>query len=133
MATDEIDERSVANAKRVIDPLFSGFGAPALMSPKEPAICLLKQNYSESFAFTKGESRVHLFMIKVGLWALVWTFTKKDFGLNEVSMKNALTIVEDSLSGRNSSFKEMLDKAVLKAQLRLKQKADRFGIDTSQS
>ena len=128
----KIEQDSTAKNKREIDEVFSGFGAPALMSPKEAAIRLLRENYSESFAFTKGtDKRIHLFIIRIGLWALVYTFTPKDFNRNDLTMPDALRLVEDSLSGKDDSFKETLDNSVRNAQSRLKQKTENFRAKTT--
>ena len=40
--------------QRRISGLLSDRGFPALMSLKEPALRMLKERYSESFAMTKG-------------------------------------------------------------------------------
>ncbi len=108
--------------------LFQGREAPALMSLKEPAIRKLKDRYSESFALTKGskDPQVHLFMIRLGMWALVWTFTPRDtvtsdsrekFGITE-----ALTIIESALDGNNQTMLQKLDTAVAKAEERIRSK-----------
>ena len=114
------------------DASLSGFGAPALMSLKEPAIRLLKERYSESFAFTKGtDKRIHVFLIRIGLWALVYTFTPKDISRSNLDMADALTLVEDSLVGRNDLFKERLDTAIRNATSRLQQMTDTFRTRTA--
>ena len=127
MSNEDGDRRSSIKSEEAIDSIFSGYGSPALMSQKEPAIRLLFQTYSESFAFTKGsDDRVHLFMIKLGLWVLVWTFSSKDFDERSSTIATALTLVEKCLTGQNDGFKQRLDKAVVRAQSRLKEKIARF-------
>lgn len=114
------------------DP-FAGRGAPALMSTKEPAIRMLKERYSESFAITQGarEGQVHLFLIKLGMWALVWTFTAKDIIAEPSSsvevkfdIQDALTTIESALSGGDVDFQQKLDHAVSKALQRIRSKID---------
>jgi hypothetical protein len=118
------------------DSLISGRGAPALMSPKEPAIRMLRDRYSESFALTQGqrEGQVHLFLIKLGMWALVWTFTPKDF-LSEralssdekkFGMKEVLKLIESAMNGTNSVFEQKLDDSVSKALERMRFKISRL-------
>jgi hypothetical protein len=110
--------------------LFSGRGAPALMSTKEPAIRMLKERYSESFALTQGHrnAQVHLFLIKLGMWALVWTFTPRDlekrldekeknFGIAET-----LPIIEAAISGKDPAMQEKLDKAISRSLERIESK-----------
>lgn len=115
------------------DELFSGRGSPAFMSSKEPAIRLLKERYSESFAFTFGtrEKQVHLFLIKLGLWSLVLTFTPRDLEYidaktEKIEIDDALRIIEDSLSGRNPAMTERLDASVKKSLERIKKRLDEF-------
>ena len=100
------------------DPLFSGTGAPAFMSPSEPAINLLKERYKESFAFVNGtEHRVHLFLIKVGLWSLVWTFVFKEIPQEDryVMLRASLDQTYAALMGKEPTFLEDLDDAVKNA------------------
>ncbi len=115
------------------DDLFSGRGSPAFMSPKEPAIMLLRERYSESFAFTGGsrENQVHLFLIKLGLWSLVLTLTPRDLeyiqpDVSKIEMPDALRIVEDALTGKNTVVAERLDASVKKSLERIKQKLGEF-------
>lgn len=129
MASDSKEDKSSKGS----DDLFSGRGAPALMSSKEPAIQGLKERYSESFAFTKGSGmRVHLFLIKFGLWSLVWTFTPRDLGtsFSEMSVDDTLGLLENSLEGHDNVFLSKLDSAVLKAKTRIQLKAVQFGLET---
>jgi len=109
------------------DDLFSGRGSPALLSSKEPAIRLLKEKYSETFAFTEGlkeKGQVHLFLVKYGLWALVYTFTPRDYSASEgnSSVRKTLNFVEDVL-GRNTDFSALLDSAVKKAVERIEERS----------
>ena len=100
------------------DLLFSGMGAPAFMSPSEPAINLLKERYKESFAFVNGtEHRVHLFLIKVGLWSLVWTFVFKEIPQEDryVMLRASLDQTYAALMGKEPTFLEDLDDAVKNA------------------
>lgn len=99
------------------------------MSLKEPALRMLRERYSESFAITKGaERRVHLFMVKVGLWSLIWTFTPRD--LDSVSKKleidEVLDFLEISLRHGNTDFAKRLDSSVAKARERIERKAGKF-------
>ncbi len=107
------------------DPLFSGRGAPALISSKEPALHLLRERYSESFAITKGSGdRVHLFLIKIRMWSLVWTFTSREMGSN-ADINSVLKYLE-SAPARNPQFMEKLDASVSKAKKRIEAKANEF-------
>jgi hypothetical protein len=114
--------------------LFSGRGPPALMSTKEPAINMLKERYRESFAITKGirEGQVHLFLIKQGMWSLVWTFTARDLDrLNFIETKrfeirDALKILESELSKENSIFLKKLDLGVSNALNRIQSKIEQI-------
>ncbi len=111
------------------DPLFSGRGSPALMSSKEPALNLLREKYSDTFALTRNNDRqVHLFMIKVGLWSLVWTFTPRDFGSDTVEIGQVLDRIEKTLKNGDSEFLAKLDAAVAKANERIKNKVDAFSM-----
>lgn len=108
------------------DSPFSGRGFPALMSPKEPAIKLLRQRYSESFALTSGKERqVHLFMIKVGLWSLVYTFTPRDVSSDSIDIGAVLSLIEKSITSE-SQFVLKLDNSVERARDRIKNKVDAF-------
>jgi hypothetical protein len=127
------------NKKEVnAEDLFSGRGSPAFMSLKEPAVKMLRQRYSESFAFTEGsrQGQVHLFLIKFGMWALVWTFSPKDRGSRSDSkflIGDALQIVESIMKGENISLQERLDKAVSQAQQRIQSKFDELKSASSHS
>jgi len=124
--------RVLINKAEEDDPLFSGRGSPAFMSPTEPAIKALKERYKESFAFVNGtEHRVHLFMIKVGLWALVWTFVF--MGIDEKSryalMKAALDKSYVALSGNDDPFLKDLDDAVKSALDRTRKMLEKHGLN----
>ena len=111
------------------DPLFSGRGSPALMSLKEPALRLLRERYSETFAITRGnEKQVHLFLIKIGMWSLVWTFTPRDIPDKQdyIGIDDVLQSIEATLKGGNPEFSGKLDAAVSKAKDRIKKRADEF-------
>jgi hypothetical protein len=113
------------------DSLFSGRGSPALMSLKEPALRMLRERYSESFAVTSGkENQIHLFLIKFSLWALVRTFVPKDIDqqASGIRMNDALSLVENALNGSNPELLESLDLSVTKARSRITEKADGFGV-----
>jgi len=111
------------------DPLFSGRGSPALMSSKEPALNLLRERYSDTFALTRhNDKQVHLFLIKVGLWSLVWTFTPRDFGSDAVEIWQVLDRVENTLKNGDPEFLAKLDAAVAKANERIKNKVDEFSM-----
>ena len=121
------------NSTNSQNDLFAGRGAPALMSTKEPAIRMLKERYSESFAITQGarEGQVHLFLIKLGMWALVWTFTAKDVSTEsrpsvevKFDIQDALKAIESALSGGNLDFQQKLDHAVSNALQRIRSKID---------
>jgi hypothetical protein len=114
------------------DGLFSGRGPPALMSTKEPALKLLRDLYGETFAITKGSAtRVHLFLVKFGLWSLVWTFTPRDLEIESHSLEidQVLTHVEKSLNGANPVFKVNIDKAVQKSKMRIEMRRKEYGVD----
>ncbi len=116
------------------DDLFSGRGAPALMSVKEAAIRMLKERYSESFALTKGsrEGQVHLFLVKLGMWALVLTFTPRDLRIQpeaqniEFGMTGVLNLIELALNGKDEALREKLDRGVQRALERIQMKIERF-------
>jgi len=112
------------------DPLFSGRGSPALMSLKEPAIRMLRERYSESFAVTSGkENQIHLFLIKLSLWALVRTFVPKDLDQSAKSIRigDALSRIENALNGSDPELLQSLDTSVSKARSRITAKAEEFG------
>ena len=117
-------------SKDQFDDLLFGRGAPALMSDKEPAIHGLRKRYSESFAITKGNGqRIHLFLIKFGMWSLVWTFTPRDFGLASATatVEQTLELLDDTMIGKNSAFLSRLDRAVANSKRRIENKAEDFG------
>ena len=121
------------------DDLFSGRGPPAFMSEKEPAIRMLRQRYSESFALTQGsmQGQVHLFLIKLGMWALVWTFTGRDTGsvseTEKFGIEDALQIIESTFKGESDSLQKKLDKAVSQALERIQSKLDEVKTASSRS
>jgi hypothetical protein len=107
------------------ESFFSGYAPAAYMSLKEPAIRLLRERYGETFALTKGTGeRIHLFMIKIGLWSLVYTFTPRDLRLEGI--EGALYLLEKSLISE-SVLRRKLDESVRKAKERIKDKAQKFG------
>lgn len=94
------------------------------MSPNEPAIRLLRERYSESFALTKGkDNTIHLFLIKVGLWSLVYTFSKRD--VEKLDLPSVLSYLEETISSA-SLFLLTLDNCVSKAKERIKSKVDEY-------
>jgi hypothetical protein len=109
---------------------LTGYGAPALLSPKEPAIRKLKERYSDSFAVVPGlrKGQVHLFLIKYGLWALVETLTPRDFGQQSGStdIAKALRWLEKTLNSFDGSRLDRLDQFVRKAKERIQNRADEF-------
>jgi len=112
------------------DNALAGHGAPALMSAKEPAIRLLAERYSEIFALTPGIDRknTHLFLIRVGLWALVWTFLPRENNdPNKSQIRAALDDLEKALQGNKAELLGRLDSAVAKAKKRIETKTRDFG------
>ena len=108
------------------DELFLGRGSPALMSTKEPAFRLLTDRYNETFALTFGnEGRVHLFLIKVGLWSLVYTFVFKN-AVKPEQISMALEHITTALNGRDKELAGKLDKAVFEARKRIEVRIARF-------
>ena len=127
---------SASDTRKNDDSLFSGRGSPALMSLKEPALRMLRERYAESFAVTSGkENQIHLFLIKLSLWALVRTFVPKDIALSAKSIRidDALSLIENALNGSNAELLEKLDASVSKARSRITAKAQEFGVVGSQS
>jgi len=114
------------------DPLFSGRGSAALLSLKEPALRMLRERYSETFAitFNREKKQIHLFLIKYSLWALVRTFVPKDVCSVEISVPRVLELIESALTKSDSVLLSSLDSSVEKARLRLVSKAEEFGVDT---
>ena len=115
----------------ISDDLFGGRASPALMSDKEPAIQKLRKRYSESFAITKGSGhRIHLFLIKLGLWSVVWTFTPRDLGenLERITVEQTLKLIDDEMNAQNSLFVSKLDASVSKALNRIEKKAREFSL-----
>lgn len=103
------------------------------MSSKEPSIRLLRERYSESFAVTldaeKGQA--YLFLVKLGLWSLVYTFTKKEIPSESFGLSQVLQIIEDAMSGKNIAMRSRLDESVKKALDRIKEKVDEFSLGGS--
>jgi hypothetical protein len=120
------------SSDRTFEEPFAGKSFPALISPNEPAIKLLKERYAETFAFTNGtrKNQVNLFLIKLGMWALVWTFTPKDLRLpgeyKEFKLDQALEIVEDAMTGVDEHMQSKLDQAVALALARVRSKAEQL-------
>lgn len=111
------------------DDLFEARGSPALMSTKEVAIRMLKEKYSESFAITinSEKGQAYLFLVKLGLWALVTTFTKNDMPAgSEFGLSETLRAIESAMSGENESLLERLDSSVEKALSRIRKKVEEF-------
>jgi len=118
------------------DSLFSGRGSPALMSLKEPALRMLRERYTESFAVTSGkENQIHLFLIKLSLWALVRTFVPKDIDQSAKSIRigDVLSLIENALNGSNAELLGSLDTSVSKARSRITAKAQEFGVSGPRS
>jgi hypothetical protein len=97
------------------------------MSFRELAIDLLQERYSETFVLTTGARphQTHLFLIKSGLWALVYTFTPHDFGKKpgeEDGIPNALDAIEKALTGKDPPLQAKLDSAVERAKERIEKK-----------
>lgn len=104
-----------------LDDIFAGRGSPALMSVKEPAIRLLKERYSESFAVVPGlnKTQIHLFLVKLGMWSLVWTFTPRDIGKEEETnpvpafgISQVLAMIEEAMKGKDPALLEKVNKSV---------------------
>ena len=114
------------------DDLFSGRGSPALLSLKEPALRILRDRYSETFAITmsREKKQVHLFIIKFSLWALVRTFVPKDVSSDEISVSDVLTLLENALKGSESGqfLLSSLDSSVERARARLDAKASEYHV-----
>jgi hypothetical protein len=110
--------------------LFSGRAKPALLSTKEPALRLLKERYSETFAITPGvrEEFSHLFLIKFGLWGLVKTFTPTDLRkLKEGStVDKALLLIRGAMEGKDDSLLAELDRSVKNALERIRAKREKM-------
>lgn len=101
-------------------------GSPALMSLNEPALKMLHERYKETFAITqRNEKQVHLFLIKIGLWSLVWTFTPRDSGSDKIEIRFVLDLLERTLKGE-SEFLSKLDASVVRANGRIGKKKDEF-------
>jgi hypothetical protein len=112
------------------DDLFAGRGSPAFMSLKEPAIRLLRETYSESFALTqtKKKGQTHLFLIRFGLWALCYTFTRKNYRGESTSfgIPETLETIESALSGRDPELRAKLDSAIEGAKERIQSTASKY-------
>lgn len=112
------------------DDLFAGRGSPAFMSTKEPAIRILKEKYSESFAITADASKgqTYLFLIKMGLWALVSTFTKRDYkGISQsFGVPETLEIIENALRNKDPDMLRRIDGSVRIATQRIQRKISEF-------
>ncbi|MCL5067600.1 MAG: hypothetical protein M1368_04525 [Thaumarchaeota archaeon] len=131
MNTPSMDDndRNKESATKGDDP-FSGRGSPAFMSLKEPAIRMLRERYAETFALTVGrrQAQIHLFLVKLGMWALVFTFAPQNykgsssgFGISQV-----LEIIELAMSGKDNALKSILDSSVESALARLRSEASEF-------
>jgi hypothetical protein len=131
MSGSEADRRAKISSS---DEMFPGRSFPALLSLKEPAIRMLKERYSETFALTRGSNgnQIHLFIIKTGMWALVWTFTPRDvsdssYKSKEFGLDAALFLIEDAMTGRNMVMQEKIDRSVRNACDRIKAKTYELG------
>jgi hypothetical protein len=101
------------------------------MSLKEPALRLLRERFSETFALTKGnENQIHLFLIKYGMWALVRTLVPKDIHSQKIGMSEALILLENALneSGTEELLLASLDASVDRARARIETRRKEFGI-----
>ena len=89
---------------------------------------LLKERYSESFAVTqRNEKQIHLFLVKIGMWSLVWTFTPRDLNKeDEIGIDDVLHHMEHTLTGQNPEFLAKLDASVQKAKDRIMVRAQKF-------
>lgn len=116
------------------DLLFSGRGSPALLSLKEPALRLLRERYSETFAITQNREKkqIHLFLIKNSLWALVRTFVPKDISSDEITVPDVLNLLENALNGseKEKGLLSSLDSSVDGARTRVESKAREFGVSS---
>jgi len=101
------------------------------MSLKEPALRLLRERYSETFAITSSrEKQIHLFLIKYSLWSLVRTFVPKDFKSDKIEINDVLSLIESALNGSEieGSLLVSLDSSIKAAQERILSKAREFGV-----
>ncbi|MGI0080250.1 MAG: hypothetical protein ACRECH_11550 [Nitrososphaerales archaeon] len=114
------------------EDLFTGRGSPAFMSTKEPAIRLLRERYSESFAITVSASmgQTYLFLIKTGLWALVSTFTRRDYNgdSQHFGVPETLEIIGNTLEGKNENSLARMDTCVKNAIERIQRKIAEFKV-----
>ena len=112
------------------DTQLSGRGSPALLSPSEPALKMLNGRYHETFALTMRPrvKQVHLFLIKVGLWSLVWTFTPSDVTSETIDLDKVLQLIEECEKPENQNFLQKLDLSVARAKDRIKKKAEELGV-----
>ena len=67
-----------------------------------------------------------MFLVKVGMWALVYTFTPKDtnedFFEERFGIDYALKLIEDAMDGKDKNLQEKLDKSVSRALSRIRVK-----------
>ena len=120
------------NVRANDDSFFSERGSPALLSIKEPALRMLRERYSETFAitFSREKKQIHLFIIKHNMWALVRTFVPKDIPSENIQISDVLTLLENALNGSvdHKSLLSSLDFSVNRAQSRIAAKAEELGI-----
>lgn len=99
------------------------------MSVKEPALRLLRERYSETFAISSGrEKQIHLFLIKYSLWALVQTFVPKDISSEKIAVGDVLSLIENALNGSDAKLLASLDSSVGRARLRIEAKREEYGL-----
>jgi hypothetical protein len=119
------------------EDLFSDRGSPALLSLKEPALRMLRERYSETFAltFSRDKKQVHLFLIKFNMWALVRTFVPKDISSESIEISDVLSLIESALNGSESgkTLLSSLDTTVGRAKLRISKKAEEFRINSKET
>jgi hypothetical protein len=93
------------------------------------AVKALKLRFSEEFEFVKAAQKrpVYLFLVKHGLWSLVWSFIPKQ--LEELSTKRDLEgaahLVIGALNGKNPEFARKLEKCVELAKHRIETRVER--------
>lgn len=90
---------------------------------KQRVLDQLQRVYGDRFEVLNGPrpGQVNLFLIRHGLWSLVYTFIPKDFqdGTSSDMVADACRLIDSALNSRNPEFSQKLTTLYLKAKARI--------------
>jgi hypothetical protein len=92
----------------------------------QSALKALRLRFNEEFELVQGtrKTQSHLFLVKRGLWSLVWTFIPKQLEERAAKpgLKGAAQLIVEALNGGNPEFAKKLEECVASARQRIDEK-----------